>query len=151
VSEKAIYSAKLLKNAEAKNPLALERITLAKKRIQQILDTQTVAHQKTLEQKISAQGPTNQRVDPHLVGLAIMDLAELNRLKKVTHRESNTKSWCANIGTSDDKIASRLADLGPLYASINGGDFGNLTGDALEIITFKCINGVWEKKSTLCL
>jgi hypothetical protein len=35
------------------------------------------AHEKTLEQKIAEQGPVAQRVDPHLVSLAIEDLIAL--------------------------------------------------------------------------
>jgi hypothetical protein len=59
------FSKRLLDHSEAKHPLALERIRIAKRRIQSILDRETVAHQKTLEQKISDQGPTPLRVDHH--------------------------------------------------------------------------------------
>jgi hypothetical protein len=71
---------------------ALLAIALAKKRVQSILDRDTVAHQQTLEQKIAEQGPEQQRVDPHLVGLAVMDLLELNRLSAYTHPATQTKS-----------------------------------------------------------
>lgn len=70
------YSGWLMARTEAKNPNALARVALARKRIQSILDRETVAHQKTLEQKIAEQGPDGQRVDPHLIGLAIKDRHE---------------------------------------------------------------------------
>lgn len=120
----------------------LERVALAKARILSVLDRETVAHQKTLEQKIADQGPSPQRVDPHLIGYAIMDMQELNRIKKVEHRPSRTKNWCANIGTPDAKIEEKLNTLGPLYAYVSGGGFGNLTGDALEIVAFKCLKQI---------
>jgi hypothetical protein len=79
------FSARLLSHQEAQSPAALERIAMAKIRIQRILDREVVAHQKTLEQKIAEQGPAEQRVDPHLIGLAIMDLTELRRLQIRSH------------------------------------------------------------------
>jgi hypothetical protein len=142
--DRASFSAKLLAHAVARNDAALDRITIAKNRIQSILDREIVAHQKTLEQKISEQGPDPLRVDPHLVGLAIRDLVDLNRLREHRHQPSRTKSWFANPGTTADAIAERLNELGPLYASITGQGFGNLSGDALEVVVFKCLQSVYE-------
>jgi hypothetical protein len=85
------------------------------------------------------------RVDPHLIGLAIMDMVELNRLRKFSHHASQTRSWCANIGTPDTLVQNKLTTIAPLYASVSGGGFGNLTGDALEVITFKCIKLISER------
>jgi hypothetical protein len=84
----ADFSKKVLAHPEAKNANALERIGIAKRRIQAILDRETLAHQRTLEQKIAEQGPKEMRVDPHLIGLAIQDLIELNRL--ATHHHAST-------------------------------------------------------------
>src|SRR5688572_14204170 len=124
---------------EAQNADALARITVAKDRIQKVLDRERVAHQKTLEQKISDQGPAGLRVDPHLLGLAIKDLLELNRLKKAHHPSTVNHPWYANRLTPDVEIQERLNELAPLYAHVSGGGFGNHTGDALEIIVFKCL------------
>src|SRR5258707_3726996 len=134
------FSPEIANHPEARNAKALARIALAKRRVQSILDREIVAHQKTLEQKISDQGPTPQRVDPHLVGLAIKDLLNLNRLRVYQH--SGTKSWYANPATPEPSVAERLAILAPLYASISGAGFGNLTGDALELIVFKCLDRI---------
>lgn len=138
-----MFSEALLAKDEAKSPGALERIALAKRRIQSVLDRQTVAHPKTLEQKISDQGPNNQRVNPHLVGLAIFDLLETNRLRKHTHPATASKPWYANPGTSDKDVADRLDEIAPLYASVSGDGFGNFTGDALEIIVYKCLEQIY--------
>jgi hypothetical protein len=132
VVDRSTFSEKLLKSPEAESEAALERILLAKKRILSVLDREVVAHHRTLEQKISDQGPTPLRVDPHLVGLALQDMLELNRTQTFVHAPTNTKNWYANRGTSTVTIDERLVELAPLYKSITGGGFGNLTGDALK-------------------
>ena len=45
------FSPELLRLPIATNAAALDRIVIAKKRIQSVLDRDTAAHQKTLEQK----------------------------------------------------------------------------------------------------
>ena len=144
MTEKAGFSEALLKTPEAKNPDALARIAIAKARIQSVLDREAVAHQKTLEQKIADQGPKPIRVDPHLIGLAIKDLLELRRIKGIRHAATGPQKWFANILTQEAAYQPKLDQLAPLYASISGGGFGNLTGDALEVITFKCLDAVCQ-------
>jgi hypothetical protein len=138
------FSKKLLDHPEAKNAKALARIAVAKKRVLSVLDRNLIANQKTLEQKISEQGPNNQRVDPHLVGLAVMDLLEQNRLQKRTHKETSSTPWYSTITLKDDVAAPRLEVLAPLYAKISTGNFNNLIGDALELITFKCLESIFK-------
>jgi hypothetical protein len=138
------FSQAILQHPEAKSTGALNRIALAKRRVQSILDRETVACQKTLEQKISDQGPTDQRVDPHLVGLSIKDLLALNRLREHRHLATASVPWYANPGTPADAVSARLADLAPLYASITRGGFGNLTGDALELVTYKVLDRIYK-------
>jgi hypothetical protein len=147
VPDTSPFSRKLLDHPDAKNSKALGRISIAKRRIQAILDRDFLAHQKTLEQKISEQGPRELRVDPHLVGLAVMDLLQLNRLKKLTHPATANGGWYSNPATSDEILIPRLNELAPLYASVSGDGFGNLTGDALELITFKCLDAVFAENN----
>ena len=134
------FSQKLLDHDGAQSEAARERIALAKRRIQNTLDRERVAHQKTLEQKIAEQGPMGQRVDPHLIGLAIMDLTELNRLAIHHHASTTTTKWFANPATPAAEVQERLNTLAPLYKSVSGDGFGNQTGDALEVIVFKCLD-----------
>jgi hypothetical protein len=83
-------------------------------------------------------------VDPHLLGLAIVDLIELNRLREYADPATGSRPiWYANPGTSAADVEARLADLAPLYASVSGSGFGNLTGDALELIVQKCLDQVY--------
>ncbi len=140
------FSKKVLDHPTAANAEARERITIAKRRIQSILDREVVAHQKTLEQKISEQGPRPQRADPHLVGLALVDLLELNRLRAYAHPETGERPcWFANPATPEPTVRARLLDLAPLYGRVSGHGFGNLTGDALELIVYKSLEHIYAR------
>ncbi len=46
----------------------------------------------------------------------------------------------ANLNTPQPAIEVRLNELAPLYAGITASTFGNLTGDALEIMVFRCLD-----------
>jgi len=139
------FSEKLRGKPEAKNADALKRIEVAKARVQSVLDRERVAHQKTLEQKISDQGPTGKRVDPHLLGLAIMDLQELGRLKVSKHEATGAQKWYANRLTKSEEIEPRLNELAPIYAETLKAS--NSVGDALEVITEKAISASFEGKN----
>ena len=134
------FSPRLLLHPESRNPAARERIALAKRRIQSILDREIAAGRRTLEQKISDQGPAGQRVDPHLVGLAIMDLLETARLKE---RVVAGDPWYSNPGTSDQAAEAKIGKYAQLHALINSGNFGNLIGDALELVVFKTLDRLY--------
>ncbi|MCP4308856.1 MAG: hypothetical protein GY788_29070 [bacterium] len=142
--DRTLFSQQILEHEEGRNDAALERIAIAKNRTQTILDREQVSHQKTLEQKIAEQGPYNQRVDPHLIGLAILDLLNQNRLRKHTHPATGSKPWYANLLTPDEKVRPKLDELAPLYASVSGDGFGNQTGDALEVVVYKCLDQIYS-------
>jgi hypothetical protein len=67
---------------------------------------------------------------------------ELNRLRIHRHPSTGRISWFANPATDPHQIRQRLDELAPLYASVSGGGFSNQTGDALEVITFKCLESI---------
>ena len=140
MSDETGFSGRLLQHPEARNAAALERIVLAKRRIQSVLDREIAAGRRTLEQKISDQGPVGQRVDPHLVGLAIMDLLETGRLKQ---RDVAGDPWYSNPGTSDQAAGAKIGRYAQLHALINSGAFGNLIGDALEVVVFKTLDRLY--------
>ena len=134
------FSPKLAEHPSAQNPKAQDRIHIALARIPNVLEKQTVAHRKTLEQKISDQGPNHLRVDPQLLGLAIQELHEHRRtITHHPHPPTRTKSWYANAGADADAVQKKLAELAPLYASVSTGNFPNLIGDALEVIVYKAL------------
>lgn len=132
------FSSWLENRWDAKNPQAAERIRIAMARLPNVLERETVAHQKTLEQKISDQGPSPLRVDPHLLGLAIRELAnERGILRPYTHNATGTAPWYANARANPEIVQKKLNELAPLYAKVSIGNFSNLVGDALEVIVFK--------------
>lgn len=125
---------------EASSADAINRIRIAMARLPNVLERQTVACQKTLEQKISDQGPGHLRVHPHLLGLAIRELLkERNTITAYTHPATGHTKWFANASTSSTAVTTQLDTLAPLYKTVSTGTFLNLVGDALEIITFKTL------------
>lgn len=109
-------------------------------RLPNVLERETVAHQKTLEQKISDQGPSPLRVDPHLLGLAIRELTnERGILRPYTHNATGATQWYANARANPKIVQKKLDELAPLYAKVSIGNFKNLVGDALEVIVFKAL------------
>jgi hypothetical protein len=112
---------------------------MAMLRLPNVLDTNIVANQRTLEQKISDQGPDEQRVDPHLLRLALSELVHYRRLiREITLPESHVP-WYANAGQDPVKVTDKLGQLAPLYEQVAHGAFPNLVGDALEIVVFRQI------------
>jgi hypothetical protein len=104
-------------------------------RLPNVLAAEIVACQKTLEQKISDQGPTPLRVDPHLLGLGLRELTvERGIFTTYTHEKTGPTSWYANAGTPKEAINAKLNEVAPLYAQVASGSFPNLVGDALEIV-----------------
>lgn len=72
------------------------------------------------------------------------DLIELNRLAVHVHQATGQKPWYANPGTSPTAVTRRLDVLAPLYASVSESNFHNLSGDALEVVVFKCLHQVFS-------
>ncbi len=77
------------------------------------------------------------KVDPHILGLAIMDL--LARDVITEHAHSGVKNWYAYKRIQPEPVAAKLAAIAPVYRSISQGDFPNKVGDALEIILLKTL------------
>lgn len=134
------HSQWLLGHPNAQNNKALARIETAMARLPNILEREIIACQKTLEQKISDQGPASQRVDPHLLGLALHELTTERKILAVHHHASTTHSpWYSNARLREPEIRDKLERVAPLYASVSTGPFPNLVGDALEVIVENCL------------
>src|ERR1700677_1310122 len=68
-------------------PQELHRLELAKKRIRSVLGRHTIASHRTLEQKIADAGPSNQRINPHVLSNALHRLGTAGEL--LEHQEAN--------------------------------------------------------------
>lgn len=140
------FSKWLMMHPYAKGEKALDRIALAMARLPNILERETVANQRTLEQKISDQGPNHQRVDPHLLGLAILELANERKIIRAHTHPGTPVKWYANARFSNDEVEQKLAVVGPLYVQVTTGHFPNLVGDALEVIVFKALQQLNDER-----
>jgi hypothetical protein len=87
------WSPTLLANPEAL--AAAERINIALRRVVNILDEHGVCGIRTLEAKISEAGPGGQRVDPHLLSIALHDLVARRRVLTLTHASTGNQAWYA--------------------------------------------------------
>jgi hypothetical protein len=132
-------SRRLAAHPDMQNSAALARVRVAMKRLPNVLETQVVANQKTLEMKISEQGPRTQRVDPHLLGLAIRQLTEERRIVNRYDHPAVKTSWLANARTEEKVVREHLDVIAPIYAAVSAGTFKNRIGDALEIVTQRAI------------
>jgi len=121
----------------APNPGQLERIALGKKRLARVLRAQVVASRRTLEQKISDAGPSNQRVDPHLLTLA---RKEMERDGTLTERRRKGMPWYYLPGTNEDQLGERLEQLGPIHDRTSAQGFTERAGQTLEIAIFRSLS-----------
>lgn len=115
-----------------------ERINLAKKRLQNILRTHIVATSRTLENKIADAGPTNQRIDPHILTIARSEL-EAENIIDIYREKENTPPWYYLRGTPDETLYPRLAELEEVYKQTLQKQFTLRTGQALEIAVSRAL------------
>ena len=109
---------------------------LAAKRLRSVLRTQGVATERTLEQKISDGGPTDQRINPHVlteVRGALVDQGEIVR------RDENNIPWYHLSRTPAQVVQHRLEEIQPIHARTLERKFVQRLGQALEIAIFRAL------------
>jgi hypothetical protein len=114
-----------------------ERLDLAIKRVQSILRSHVVATARILENKISDAGPTNQRIDPHILGKAKSLLEGTGMI--VQRKDKHGTPWYYLSGTPEETLAPRLAELQEVYDQTLEKHFTLRTGQALEIAVSKAL------------
>ena len=112
------------------------RRKLAEKRIASILRSYVVASARTLEQKISDAGPTNQRVDPHVITAALKTLTQKGLVVKL----KRIIPWYHLSETDKSLVEGRLNKLLRLHQKINHGQSPHLLGQALEVAVFRALD-----------
>lgn len=113
-----------------------ERIELGKRRVLNILRAQTVACDRTLEQKISDAGPNPVRVEPSVLTESRKSLVREGAI--VVERRGKV-SWYYVKGTRKEVVEGRLALLEPLQRQTQEGMFKHRLGQTLEIAVMKAI------------
>ena len=113
-----------------------ERKRIARKRLFSILGRHTVALSRTLEQKISDAGPSDQRIDPHILTEARRELEKEGKIQKI---ERSNALWFALRDASPEKVRQRLAEQEPLHKAIIAGDFTKRMGQTAEIAVYRTL------------
>jgi hypothetical protein len=115
----------------------LHRTALARKRLASVLRRHGVASMRTLEQKISDAGPTNQRIDPHLLTLARGEMAKVGQL---VAQKRHGMPWYHLAETAPAEVDRRLDELGSVHDQTTEPDFTLRMGQTLEIAIFRALS-----------
>src|SRR6266849_812383 len=110
------------------------RRALARNRLAKILRTHIIATERTLEQKISDAGPTDQRIEPFILTKALRDLGHTGVVKS---RLIVRTPWYFLQATPVEEVDKRLNELVPIYEATQTGDMAGRLGQALEIAVYK--------------
>lgn len=101
-----------------------------------ILTKQVVANWRTLEHKISDAGPSNQRIQPHIITPAKKALLKSKRIAVTEFQKSN---WFHLVGENPERVEARLAELQPIWSAFTDGAVVSRTGQALEIAVYRAL------------
>lgn len=124
-----------------------DRLELARKRIVNVLRAQTIANLRTLENKISDAGPTNQRIDPHVLTTARKQLVASGHVASYPPGEEQ-QQWYYLVGTPEDDVRRRHEQLEPLHRATTVGGFTKRLGQTMEIAISKALQGRPDLYST---
>lgn len=109
---------------------------MAAKRLRNILKTHVVASARILEQKISDAGPTNQRIDPHILTEARNALSQQGIIAVA---QRGGVPWYYLTTTDTATVTKRLTELDALHRQAQKPQFSVLLGQTLEIATFRAL------------
>jgi len=113
---------------------ALDRAALAEKRLKSVLRTYSIATMRTLENKISDGGPTDMRIDPHVLTQVRNQLIAARVMERIMRQNA---PWYLLAGADQTVIDARLHVLEPMHRSFQR--LGMRIGQALEIAVFKAL------------
>jgi len=128
--------ARYAKRLALATPKELERLELAKKRIRSVLMRHTVASHRTLEQKIADAGPSNQRINPHVLSNALHALETAGELLE---RQEGNGSWLYLHTAPLDLVESRLTEQLALWKLTQDGRLILRLGQTLEIAVYRAM------------
>jgi Holliday junction resolvase len=120
-----------------------ERLAVAEKRLVSVLGRHGVATSRTIEQKIADAGPTNQRIDPHIITQARSKLSEKGIIKE--YRRGGAP-WYYLAAADKAFVDKRLALLAKLHAKATKNAVTMKVGQTLEIAVFRALGAATEAK-----
>jgi hypothetical protein len=113
-----------------------ERNDIARRRLRRVLNQHTVANARTLEQKISDAGPSDLRIDPHI----------LTRVRNTMHREGELSvikhagiDWYALPEADPNLLQTRLELQAETLIALRQRSLSQRMGQTLEIATYKAL------------
>jgi hypothetical protein len=121
---------------------ALERIAVGIQRLLNVLERELIAGIRTLEMKISDAGPQELRIEPHLLGLAGLELLHRQRVVAHKHPSTGTHLWYAPIRLTGTDYGQKLDGLIETYLATTNPLFTAGLGDPLEISVFKILREI---------
>ena len=93
------------------------RWVLGQKRLKNVLKRHGVANQRTLEQKISDAGPSDQRINPHILTNSLHHLIEeTEEISKI--QPSGNVPWYHLADADETLVRQRLEEQLPIYEQI---------------------------------
>jgi hypothetical protein len=113
-----------------------DRFAVALKRLRRVLASHVVANDRIIEQKIADAGPTNQRIDPHILTTARATLVKSGEVIRVVRA---TTPWYHLAAADAQIVAERLAELDALHQQTLHRPFTLLVGQALEIAVYRAL------------
>ena len=109
---------------------------LAKRRLRSVLGRHVVATMRTLEQKISDAGPTNQRINPHVLTPARDVLLEEGLVVRLME---GGVPWFHLADEAPDLVRTRLDEQSPIHLALQQGDLSKRIGQCLEIAIYRAL------------
>jgi hypothetical protein len=113
-----------------------ERQELAARRLLTVVGRHGAAIARTLEQKISDAGPSNQRIDPHILIPARNLLVEQGKLLRI---REHGRDWYALEDAPPNWVAERIASQFEVLRQTLDNAFVRRVGDALEIAVYRAL------------
>ena len=104
---------------------------------------------RTLENKISDAGPTNQRIDPHILTIAKKLLMDEGAIKTYpAEPKKNEIQWYYLNGTSEEDLIKRYQELEPIHRATVDPHFTKRMGQTMEIAVSRALQGRSDLYST---
>jgi hypothetical protein len=128
--------ARYAKRLAQATPKELDRLELAKKRIRSVLTRHTIASHRTLEQKIADAGPSNQRINPHVLSNALHALGTAGELLE---RQQANGCWLYLNTAPADLVQSRFTEQLALWKLTQDGRLILRLGQTLEIAVYRAM------------
>lgn len=114
----------------------LRRTQIAERRLGNILRSSAVANARSLEQKISDAGPSNQRVDPHILTQTRNRLVQTGTIR---FTDQDGVRWYYLSATPKLIVEARLAQLAALHHETQLNQMNLRLGQTLEIAIFRAL------------